>query len=83
MIDSGGSVVELVLQGSGDGCSANRLGGSQRRLLGVQDWRMGSHDTTRCCAACRGRVRGGWRGASLTQGRAFTLWVCCQAEDKG
>lgn len=82
MIDSCGSVVELVLQGSGDGCSANRLGGSQRRLLRIGDWRMRSHYTTRRCASCRGRVRGGWRGTSLTQGRGFTLWVCCQAEGK-
>lgn len=29
VIDSGGSVVELVLQGGGDGCSANGLGGTQ------------------------------------------------------
>lgn len=29
VIDSGGSVVELVLQGGGDGYSANGLGGTQ------------------------------------------------------
>lgn len=80
MIDSCGSVVELVLQGSGDGCSANWLGGSQRRLLSIREWRMRSRCTTRRWARCRGRVRGGRRGTSLTQGRAFTLWVCCQAE---
>lgn len=82
VIDSCGSVVELVLQGSGDGCSANRLGGSQRGLLRIGDWRMGSYYTRRRCASCRGRVRGDWRGTSLTQGRGFTLWVCCQAEGK-
>lgn len=38
MIDSSRSVVKLVLQGSRDGCSADRLGGSQGRLLGVKDW---------------------------------------------
>lgn len=82
MVDSGGSVVELVLQGSGDGCSSNRLGRSDRRLLGVEHWWMGSHYTTRCCASCRGRVRRGWRRASLTQSRGFTLRVCCQTEGK-
>lgn len=82
MIDGCGSVVELVLQGSGDGCSADRLGRSQRRLLRIQDCWMRGRCTTRRCASCGGRVRGGWRGTSLTQGRGFTLWVCCQAEGK-
>lgn len=83
MVDSSWSVVKLVLQGSRDGCSADRLGGSQGRLLWVRDWRLNRHYATRGCAGGRGRVRRGWRGASLTQGSVLTLSICWQAEGQG
>lgn len=83
MVDSSWSVVKLVLQGSRDGCSADRLGGSQGRLLGVKDWRLSCHYATRGCAGGRGRVRWGWRGARLTQGSVLTLSICWDAEGQG
>lgn len=83
MVDSSWSVMKLVLQGSRDGCSADRLGGSQGRLLGVKDWRLSCHYATRGCAGGRGRVRWGWRGACLTQGSVLTLSICWDAEGQG
>lgn len=80
MVDSSGSVVKLVLQGSRDGCSAERLGGSQRKLLGFKDWRLRRHHTRGGCADGRGGVRCGGRAASLTQGSEFSLRFCWQAE---
>lgn len=57
MVDSSRGVVKLVLQGSRDGCSADRLGGSQGRLFGVKDWRLSRHYARRGCAGGRGGVR--------------------------
>lgn len=83
MIDSSRSVMKLVLQGSRDGCSADRLGGSQGRLLGVKAWWLSRHYTRSGGAGGRGGVRWGRRGAVLTQGSEFTLRICWQAEGQG
>lgn len=83
MVDSSWSVVKLVLQGSRDGCSADRLGGSQGRLFGVKAWWLSRHYTRRGGAGGRRGVRWGWRGASLTQGSELTLRICWQAEGQG
>lgn len=83
VVDGIWSVMKLILQSSRDGCSADRLGGSQRELLRVKDWGLSRHYTGWGRAGGRRGVRwGGW-AAVLTQGRELTLGIRRRAEGQG
>lgn len=83
VIDSSRGVMKLVLQGSRDGCSADGLGGSQRGLFRVGDWRRSRRGATGGCAGGGGRVSGGRRGATVTQGSELCLSLCWEAKGQG